>query len=342
MQTSLFSFDLPDHLIARTPPENRGTSRLMLIERRGNLGEVRHENVQALSQLVRPGTLMVFNDSRVRRARIFAVNPRTGGRGEFLFLHPTPSGEWECLVDKTKKKRVGQEWIFPGDTRGWITGARAGGRRMVKLKPIPTEDWFEHHGHMPLPPYMHRPDGPEDSQRYQTVYAREVGSVAAPTAGLHFTAEILDALRKGGIQTAWVTLKVGLGTFSPVRTETVFDHTMHSEEYEVPKETAAAVKEAKREGRPVLAVGTTSMRALEAAWNGVELDAGHSQTDLFIYPGYKFNVVDSLFTNFHTPRSSLLILVSAFAGRERILEAYKRAVAEEYRFFSYGDAMLIR
>lgn len=341
MQTSLFSFNLPEELIAQEPPQVRGTSRLMLMDRQGN-GRSSHMSVGDLPSLITPGTLMVFNDTRVRKARIFARNSDTGGRGEFLFLNPTSEGEWDCIVDKAKKKRIGQIWLFPGEITGTITGSPAGDRRTVRLNRNPSESWFEEYGHIPLPPYMRRPDNLEDAERYQTVYARNTGSAAAPTAGLHFTAEIIGALKEKGVETAWVTLQVGLGTFAPVRAENIKDHPMHIEKYSVPQETSDRVASARREGRNVLAVGTTAVRTLEASWNGSEPVAGEGSTDLFIYPGYEFRVVDQLFTNFHTPNSSLLMLVSAFCGRERLLKSYEDAVKKRYRFFSYGDAMLIR
>ncbi len=313
----------------------------MVVSRNCDPGFVQHETVQNLPGLIPPDTLMVFNDTKVRKARLYAVNADTGGRGEFLFLEQISTSEWDCLVDKAKKKRTGQEWVFPDDVTGRIIRASAENRRILHFDlPLP-EEWFERHGHMPLPPYIRRPDGPNDSRSYQTVYARQVGSAAAPTAGLHFTAEILDALKERGIRSAWINLRVGPGTFAPIRSETILDHTMHTEEYNVPQESALAVNSAKAEGRRILAVGTTSVRTLESAWNGKGIETGHGTTDIFIYPGFKFNVVDSMFTNFHTPGSSLLVLVSAFTGKERILEAYRRAVEEEYRFYSYGDAMLI-
>jgi S-adenosylmethionine:tRNA ribosyltransferase-isomerase len=342
MRTSLFSFDLPDRLIAQEPPEVRGTSRLMVLERNRPEAPPVHSEVGSLTDFIEPGTLMIFNDTRVRKARMIGKNAETGGKGEFLFLSSDADGIWDCVVDKAKKKRPGQKWIFPGGVAGTIVGSPATDRRTLELVPAQTESWFEEHGHIPLPPYMKRPDRPEDAKRYQTVYARETGSAAAPTAGLHFTPGILDGLEAAGIEKAWVTLRVGLGTFAPVRTEEIEDHPMHSEGYFVPKETAEAVDRAKSEGRKVLAVGTTAVRTLEASWNGESLATGPGETDLFVYPGYEFGVVDQMFTNFHTPNSSLLMLVSAFCGRERLLEAYRIAVEKEYRFFSYGDAMLIR
>ncbi len=341
MQTSLFSFDLPDDLIAQEPPQIRGTSRLMVLDRFGN-EKPSHLSITDLPSLVDSGTVMVFNDTRVRKARLFAENKDTGGQGEFLFLNPTPEGSWDCIVDKAKRKKAGQIWVFPGGVCGTITGSPAGDRRTLQLNPVPSESWFEDYGHIPLPPYMRRPDNPEDSERYQTVYARNTGSAAAPTAGLHFTEEIIDTLEEKGVETAWVTLQVGLGTFAPVRADNITDHPMHSERYSVPEKTSEIVGRARRDGRKILAVGTTAVRTLEASWNGSEPEPGEGSTNLFIYPGYTFKVVDQIFTNFHTPKSSLLMLVSAFSGRERLLESYDIAIKERYRFFSYGDAMLIR
>ncbi len=342
MKTSLFSFDLPDSLIASQPPAQRGDSRLMLLNRSLSGSEsIGHLAMQNLPDLIESGTVMVFNDTRVRKARIFAENLLTGGNGEFLFVRPVPGGHWDCVVDKARKKKTGTQWLFPGGITGTIIGEPASDRRIISLEPFPDEQWFETHGHIPLPPYMRRPDTPEYARRYQTVYAREIGSAAAPTAGLHFTEELLEILKAKGVHIAWVTLHVGLGTFSPVRSENIADHPMHPESYAVPNRTAEEVNTAKKEGRKVLAVGTTAVRTLEAAWENGGLKSGEGQTNLFIYPGYRFQVVDRIFTNFHTPESSLLMLVAAFYGRERILEAYKIAVEEKYRFFSYGDAMLI-
>ncbi len=341
MKTSLFSFELPKHLIAQTPLKERGFSRLMVLARNGATGIVAHRKVTDLPKLLKPGTLVVFNDTRVRKARLFATNQKMGGKGEFLFLRSMANGDWECMADKMKRKRYGQMWLFPNGVVGRIVSFSEDGTVMLNLKPPPTEEWFECFGHMPLPPYIRRTDDPADCENYQTVYAREVGSVAAPTAGLHFTPGILKALEDRGIQFAWITLKVGSGTFLPVRCEDIEAHRMHREFFHIPEETAKAVESAKRESRPILAVGTTTVRTLESAWSGTHLRAGHSVTDLFIYPGYEFGLVDELFTNFHTPKSSLIMMVSAFAGHDRLLKAYRIAVEEEYRFYSYGDAMLI-
>jgi S-adenosylmethionine:tRNA ribosyltransferase-isomerase len=250
------------------------------------------------------------------------------------------------MVKNAKKQKSGHQYQFADGTIATIVAnpsdAGTEFRTLAFSFPI-TEDWFEANGHIPLPPYIRREDTAEDSQRYQNVYATETGSAACPTAGLHFTTEMLENLDKLGIQKAWVTLHVGLGTFLPVRAERLEDHAMHYETYSVSPQTAQAVNQAKAEGRPMLAVGTTSVGTLESAWNNEtqQLESGTKSTNIFIYPGYQFKVVDKLFTNFHTPESTLLMLVSAFAGKERIMAAYQEAVEQRYRFFSYGDAMLI-
>jgi S-adenosylmethionine:tRNA ribosyltransferase-isomerase len=318
-------------------------------------GERRHEAVARLAEELEPGTLMVFNDSRVRKARIFGEALDTGARTEFLLLRRHAGGAWEAVATKLKRQRPGRRYAFPEGRTAEIldpgaSSLAASSARdampdtvLAAFDPPLTEDYLERVGHVPLPPYIKRVDSSEDDERYQTIYSREVGSAACPTAGLHFTDGILASLDARGIRRASVTLHVGLGTFLPVRTRNIEEHPMHEEEYSVPETTAAAVMAAKAEGRPVLAVGTTSLRTIESAWvDGEGLRSGAGSTRIFIYPGYRFKAVDGLFTNFHTPMSTLLMLVSAFAGRERILEAYSEAVRERYRFFSYGDAMLIK
>jgi S-adenosylmethionine:tRNA ribosyltransferase-isomerase len=348
VRTDDFSFDLPDDLIAQFPSERRGESRLLVLDR--VTGERRHAEVRELASYVEPGTLMVFNDSRVRKARIYGEALDTGARVEFLLLRRRDGGIWEATATKLKRQRPGRRYLFPEAVEAEIVDDPVAGEaspardgtRLLRFEPAIDDDYLDRAGHIPLPPYIRREDAPSDAERYQTVYARTVGSAASPTAGLHFTEELLDELRDRGIQRASVTLHVGLGTFLPVRSEEIESHRMHTEEYSVPGETALAVMRAKAEGRPVLAVGTTSLRTLESAWGEDGLRPGAGSTDIFIHPGYRFQAVDRLFTNFHTPRSTLLMLVSAFAGRERILEAYAEAVKLRYRFFSYGDAMLIR
>ena len=359
MKTDDFSFDLPEDLIAQFPPEIRGESRLLVLHR--DTGRREHAAMRDIVRFVEPGTLMVFNDTRVRKARIYGEAVDTGAHVEFLLLRNLGSGLWEAAATKLKKQRPGRRYRFPEGVEGEIvaeTGdgessvgaerdAERDGTRVMRFFPPIVEDYLERCGHIPLPPYIKRDDEVEDAERYQTVYAVNTGSAAAPTAGLHFTDEILSALDAHGVERVFVTLHVGLGTFLPVRSDTVEAHSMHSEDYTVSEATAAAVMRAKAEGRPVLAVGTTSVRTLESAWREEGegkgyLASGPGSTRIFMYPGYRFKVVDRLFTNFHTPKSTLLMLVSAFAGRDLILETYKEAVVMRYRFFSYGDAMLIR
>jgi S-adenosylmethionine:tRNA ribosyltransferase-isomerase len=338
LKTKDFSFELPDELIAQAPPEVRGLSRMLVIDPAS--GTRQHRQVSDLASLVAPGTLMVFNDTKVRKARVFGRTEH-GGAVEAVFLSPLPGGRWECLVNKAKKLRLGQVLEFPGGVSARVE-TEAGNVRALAFEPPVTDAWLEAHGHLPLPPYIKRPDGPADGERYQTVYAREPGSAAAPTAGLHFTPELLASLKKAGAELAFVTLEVGLGTFLPVRVDNVADHAMHTERYGISPETAQALNRARAEGRPVLAVGTTSLRTLEAAWTPDGFAPGQGSTALFITPGYTFRAVDQLFTNFHTPESTLLMLVCAFAGTDFLLESYRQAVGARYRFFSYGDAMLIR
>ena len=355
MKTEDFNFDLPEELVAQYPAGERGGARLLVLDRSD--GSRCHAAVADLPSFVEPGTLMVFNDSRVRKARIYGEALDNGSSTEFLLLRRLGEATWEAAATKLRRQRPGRRYFFPGGVEGVIEPSGDESRvagdvrvasdestRVLRFEPPIGERWLEENGHIPLPPYIKREDAPSDAERYQTVFARETGSAASPTAGLHFTPELLFALRARGLGFASVTLHVGLGTFLPVRTDSIEDHRMHEEEYSVPPETAAAVAAAKAEGRPVLAVGTTSLRTLESAWSEAEgaVAPGPGRTRIFIYPGYQFRVVDRLFTNFHTPRSTLLMLVSAFAGRERIMEAYAEAVRMEYRFFSYGDAMLIK
>lgn len=359
MLTKDFYFDLPPELVAQHPPAVRGQDRLLLLDRA--TGKIRHLQMADLPNFVPENALMVFNNSKVRRSRVYGTKETTGRPTEFLFLQPLqlpaeilaeiPVPEnaccfWKTMAKNAKKQKSGHRYQFSDGTVATIIANPADSgtefRTLAFTQPI-TEPWFEANGHIPLPPYIRREDTEEDGQRYQNVYATETGSAACPTAGLHFTQHMLDTLDKAGIQKAWVTLHVGLGTFLPVRTEKIEDHTMHYETYSVSAETAAAVTKAKKEGRPILAVGTTSVRTLESAWNRQtkQVEAGINSTNIFIYPGYTFNVVDTLFTNFHTPESTLLMLVSAFAGRDKIMATYREAVEQRYRFFSYGDAMLI-
>jgi S-adenosylmethionine:tRNA ribosyltransferase-isomerase len=355
MKTNSFSFKLPEELIAQNPSENRGESRLMLLrrsraDREANAEQrekrISHHGIDELPELLPNDSVLVVNDSKVRKARIYGSTLH-GGRVEFLLLEEAATGLWKAVVSKAKRQKPGKEYLFPDDAdgrtvRGRITGVK-GEHRYILFDPPIDDAYLENVGHMPLPPYIRREDTPEDSLRYQTVYAEKTGSIAAPTAGLHLTDEILERISACGIRIVRVTLHVGLGTFQPVRSDDIEDHQMHEERYGIPEETAALVTEAKRAGKPVFAVGTTSVRSLESAWKEKEtrLLPGESKTRLYISPGYRFKVVDGLLTNFHTPMSSLLVLVSAFAGKNDIDTAYSIAVRERYRFFSYGDAMLI-
>jgi S-adenosylmethionine:tRNA ribosyltransferase-isomerase len=338
VKTSLFSFDLPEELIAQEPVRDRDSARLLVLKKA--TGETSHGLVRDIARWIAPGTVVVFNDTRVRKARVFAENER-GRRIEFLLLTRLEPTLWEALAGRTNRGSPGTVFRFPADVRGTIE-AVDGEKRLVRFDAPVDDAWLEMHGHVPLPPYIRRADTPADAERYQTIFARDTGSAAAPTAGLHFTQRVLDDLRARGAHTAWVTLHVGLGTFLPIRTDEIENHVMHEESFIIPQPTKDLVDAAVREGRPILAVGTTVMRTLEAAWTGGGLRAGEGRTRIYITPGHSFKVVSMLFTNFHTPGSSLLVLVSAFAGRELILKTYAEAVKMRYRFFSYGDAMLIR
>lgn len=341
-----FDFNLPEELIAQHPSGIRGQDKLMLLNRK--TGETEHHNMSDLPDLILPGTLMIFNNSKVRRARCYGIKETTGREQEFMFLNQLDStgNTWNTMVKGAKKQKPGMRYTFPDGTTGTIiereenTGTEF---RALRFESPVTEEWFEKNGHIPLPPYIKREDTEEDSERYQNIYAKETGSAACPTAGLHFTEEMLSHLSEKGIERDFVTLHVGLGTFLPVREEKIEDHKMHEETFTVSEATAEKINQAKKEGRPVLAVGTTSVRTLESACdeNGI-VKAGTSSTHIFMYPGYRFKVIDQMFTNFHTPESTLIMLVSAFAGREHILNAYRNAVENRYRFFSYGDAMFIR
>ena len=345
MKTSDFNFELPDKLVAQYPATERGHSRLLVMDRKDK--SLRHSMVKELPSILESGTLMVFNNSRVRRSRIYGVCEASGAKVEFLLLKKLDSLSWLVLSKRSKRQRAGKRYVFDG-AGAELLSAEAGGTFILKFD-LPIDDaWLDIHGHVPLPPYIRRKDQSLDSERYQTVYASDYGSSAAPTAGLHFTNELFGELEKAGVETAFITLHVGLGTFLPVRTENLEDHKMHEEAYCIDDETAFRIEKAKAEGRKILAAGTTSLRALESAWIedpslscGGTLRRGNGGTSIFIYPGYVFKAVDILFTNFHTPGSTLLMLAAAFAGRDFVLESYKEAVREGYRFFSYGDACLM-
>ena len=318
----------------------------MLLDRKN--GSVFHHQMNDLPDLIMPGTLMIFNNSKVRRARCYGIKETTGRNQEFMFLNQLDKEGflWNTMVKSAKKQKNGMRYHFPDGTVAQIVdfpGNEKTEFRALKFDFPLDEKWFEKNGHIPLPPYIKREDTEEDSERYQNVYAKETGSAACPTAGLHFTEEMLSCLAEKNIERDFVTLHVGLGTFLPVRESIIENHKMHEEVYTISESTAEKINKAKREGRPILAVGTTSVRTLESSADEKGfVKSGTSSTRIFMYPGYKFKVVDQMFTNFHTPESTLIMLVSAFAGRENILNAYKNAVENRYRFFSYGDAMFIR
>ena len=346
MKRTDFYFDLPAELIAQRPSAVRGQDRLMLLGRTS--GAVAHHKMDDLPGLIDDGTLMVFNNSRVRRARLFGVKETTGREVEFMFLNQAAFGEgcvWNTMVKNAKKQKAGMRYQFPDGSVATILDdpQNAGTEfRLLKFDFTITEEWFEKNGHIPLPPYIKREDEASDGERYQNVYADQTGSAACPTAGLHFTQEMLGRLSQKGVERVFVTLHVGLGTFLPVREDQIEDHKMHQEFYTIEADVADKINQAKKDGRPILAVGTTSVRTLESAFSDGLVMPGTRGTSIFMYPGYKFKVVDQMFTNFHTPESTLIMLVSAFAGRENILAAYNEAVRERYRFFSYGDCMLIK
>lgn len=329
---------MPEELIASAPSAVRGDDRLMVLNRQS--GAFCHERFNNLADLLPEGALLVFNDSKVRKARL-AGNAETGGRVEMLLVEEEAPGLWLCLAEKAKRQRAGKRIAFPQGVSACIEEERPDGLRLVRFNGL-SEAYIERFGLMPLPPYMRREAQAADHERYQTVYARVLGSAAAPTAGLHFTRPLMQRLKERGMRQAFVTLHVGLGTFAPVRVQELEEHAMHTESYAVSKEAAAAFNSAKAAGRPIVAVGTTACRVLESVCASGSFEAGAGKTNIFIYPGYQFKAIDALLTNFHTPKSTLLALVSAFAGKEHIKRAYAEAVAQKYKFFSYGDAMLIR
>ena len=340
MKTSDFYYELPQELIAQDPLEDRSSSRLLHLDRR--TGEISHGTFQDILTYLKPGDCLVINDTKVIPARLFGRKEDTGAVIELLLLKRRENDVWETLVKPGKKAKVGTKLIFgDGILCGEILDVVEEGNRLIQFQYEGIfEEILDQLGEMPLPPYItHKL---KDKNRYQTVYAKHEGSAAAPTAGLHFTPELLQRVKDMGVKIAHVTLHVGLGTFRPVKVEDVAEHHMHSEFYVVEQEQAALVNETKRNGGRVICVGTTSCRTLESATDEEgKLQAGSGWTEIFIYPGYQFKIMDGLITNFHLPESTLLMLVSAFAGKEKIMAAYKEAVRERYRFFSFGDAMFI-
>ena len=339
MKTHDFWYELPEELIAQTPLQQRDSSRLMVLNR--STGDISHRNFYDIVDYLRPGDCLVMNDSRVLPARLLGHRP-IGGAAELLLLRDLGDNHWECLAKPGRKLPVGQEVIFGnGELIAQVVSVQEDGNRIVEFR---YEGIFlevlERLGRMPLPPYIKAELA--DQERYQTVYSREIGSAAAPTAGLHFTQELLDKIRAKGVHTAFVTLHVGLGTFRPVKAEEISQHHMHSELCMMSGETADILNATRQAGGRIICVGTTSCRTLESlAKEDGSFAEGSRWTDIFIFPGYTFKAMDGLITNFHLPESTLVMLVSAFAGRENVLSAYNSAVAEKYRFFSFGDAMFI-
>lgn len=336
MNVDDFDFDLPDALIARHPPERRRDARLLTLTDEG----IGHHCFPDLVNCLRPGDLLVFNDTRVIPARLFG-RKESGGRIEVLIERLLEGNEALAHVRASKSPKPGSWLQFDDDIRAQVRGRRGELFHLVFPGHESALAVLERIGHVPLPPYIDRPDESADQERYQTVYAREPGAVAAPTAGLHFDQALIDLLREQGVETGFITLHVGAGTFQPVRVDQVEAHHMHSERFRIPEALVEQVAATRAGGGRVVAVGTTALRALEAASAEGVLRSGESETDIFIYPGYRFRQVDALVTNFHLPRSTLLMLVSAFAGREPVLAAYQEAIDRHYRFFSYGDAMFI-
>ncbi|MCF0238447.1 MAG: tRNA preQ1(34) S-adenosylmethionine ribosyltransferase-isomerase QueA [Sphaerochaetaceae bacterium] len=351
MKISEFTFDLPSELIAQSPAQKRGDDRLLVIDKK--TGEYCDSYVKDFPSFLTPGSLVVVNDTKVRKARLFGIS-ETGGKVEFLFTGALDNNHWQAMVSKAKRQKPGKNYSFytPEGTlycKGTIIedvndNDRGSALKIIKFNKEIDEDFFLTCGHVPLPPYIKREDDFNDENRYQTIFANKCGSMACPTAGLHFTPEIISALNKMDIEVVHITLHVGIGTFLPVRTENLEDHVMHKESYHVSEDVASKINRAKNEGRKIVAIGTTSVRTLESAYdeNTKTVKAGSKDTSLFITPGFDFKVVDQIMTNFHTPESTLLVLVSAFAGKDNILKAYKHAVEQKYKFFSYGDATFLK
>ncbi len=340
MKTHDFYFDLPEEQIAQTPVEPRDHSRLMTLDKR--TGEVAHKHFYDIVDLLEPGDCLILNDSRVLPARVYGVKEETGAHVEFLLLENKGNDTWEALAKPGKRAKKGSRFVFgDGLLRCEVTDVLEDGNRLIRFE---YEGVFfqllDEIGQMPLPPYIKAKL--EDKERYQTVYSHETGSAAAPTAGLHFTPELLEKIKQKGVELGFVTLHVGLGTFRPVSAERLTDHKMHAEHYYMPQSTADLINAAKERGGRVIAVGTTSCRTIESvAQREGCFRESQGWTDIFIYPGYEFKGLDGLITNFHLPESTLIMLVSALAGREHVLKAYETAVKEQYRFFSFGDAMFI-
>lgn len=340
MKTSDFYYDLPQELIAQEPIKVRSESRLMVLDKHS--GEIEHKHFYDIADYLNEGDTLILNDTKVLPARLYGTKEDTGGAIEFLLLHKHTLDTWEVILKPGRRAKPGARFVFGnGELKAEILEVINDGNRLVQFEYDGVfEEVLDRLGEMPLPPYITKKL--EDKNRYQTVYAKNAGSAAAPTAGLHFTPELLEKIKKKGVNVGYVTLHVGLGTFRPVKADEISDHKMHSEFYILPEETAELVNKTKQSGKRVVSVGTTATRVLETAGlSGLPLKKQTGWTDIFIYPGKQFNVIDALITNFHLPESTLIMLVSALAGRENILNAYNTAVREKYRFFSFGDAMFI-
>ena len=341
MEVKDFYFDLPEEYIAQHPIENRDHSRLMVLDKK--TGEIEHKIFKDILQYLNEGDCLVLNDTKVIPARLIGHKEETMGKMEFLLLKRTDKNTWETLVKPGKRAKIGSKFVFGnGELKAEVKGIGEEGSRIVEFQYEGIfEEVLDRLGEMPLPPYI--TEKLEEKDRYQTVYSRELGSAAAPTAGLHFTQELLEEIKAKGVNIAFVTLHVGLGTFRPVKVDTIEDHHMHSEFYMMSKETADIINSTKENGKNVIAVGTTSCRTIESiADEEGKVRECSGWTDIFIYPGYKFRVLDKIITNFHLPESTLIMLVSALAGRDNVMNAYRIAVEEKYRFFSFGDAMFIK
>ena len=339
MKTSDFYYDLPEELIAQTPVEPRNSSRLMVLPRNG--GKIEHKHFYDLPEFLNPGDCLVLNNTRVLPARLYGTREDTGAVVEFVLLRQHGNKLWECLAGPGKKAKTGYKFRFSDKLTATVTDVLEDGNRMIEF--ACEGDFFavlDEVGQMPLPPYIK--EKLKDKERYQTVYSKDAGSAAAPTAGLHFTKEMLESIKAMGVNIAYVTLHVGLGTFRPVKVEDVTQHKMHTEHYYIPEEAAKTINETRKNGGRVICVGTTSCRTVEScAKKYGEIKECSGDTDIFIYPGFEFKCMDGLITNFHLPESTLIMLVSAFAGYDNVMNAYNTAVKERYRFFSFGDAMLI-
>ncbi len=348
MHINDFDYELPEELIAQKPADKRDASRLLVVHR--DTGKTEHRHFYDILEYLKEGDCLVLNNSKVLPARLYGIKEGTGAKIEFLLIKRIEGDRWETMVRPGKRLKPGDSVMFSEEPllKADIIDYGNDGTRIVEFSYDGIfMERLEEIGSMPLPPYIERQSENEDRDRYQTVYCREEGSVAAPTAGLHFTEELLEKAKAKGVELAYVTLHVGIGTFRPVKCENIEDHSMHFEEYHIDEETAETINRAKAEGRRVISVGTTSTRTVESAayfdevkdcW---QVRSGESSTGIFIYPGYEFRIIDSLITNFHLPKSTLLMLISALYDRERILEVYQEAIRERYRFFSYGDAMFI-